>query len=182
MVVVLCLILVAFFAGMEIAFISASRLRIELRSEDGSGGGKWLSRYVKRPSEFISTVLVGTNLAMVVYGLYMGAILENILDGMPYSWLQSDIIRYALVTLFSTLIVLVIAEYIPKTCGNDYFGNCSLSQIPPIFSGFQTLNILVTCNLISSILTLLGYYGGMFPMFNVPNSFGAFKFRPRLRA
>jgi len=115
LIVVLCLVLVAFFAGMEIAFISASRLRIELRSKDGTGGGKWLSRYVKHPSEFISTVLVGTNLAMVVYGLYMGAILENILDGLPYVWLQSDIIRYALVTLFSTLIVLVLAEYIPKT-------------------------------------------------------------------
>ncbi|MFN5888813.1 MAG: hemolysin family protein [Bacteroidota bacterium] len=119
-IVVICLVLVAFFAGMEIAFISASRLRIQLRSKDGQGGGKWLGRYIKKPNEFISTVLVGTNLAMVIYGLYMGGILEEALDALPYPWLNSGIIRYVIVTFVSTLIILVLAEYIPKTLFRMY--------------------------------------------------------------
>jgi len=120
LVVSICLVLVAFFAGMEIAFISASRLRIQLRSKDGHGGGKWLGRYIKRPNEFISTVLVGTNLAMVIYGLYMGGILEEALDSLPYPWLNSGILRYVIVTFVSTFIILVLAEYIPKTLFRMY--------------------------------------------------------------
>ena len=120
MVVCICLILVAFFAGMEIAFISASRLRIQLRSKDGHGSGKWLGRYIKRPNEFISTVLVGTNLAMVIYGLYMGEILEESLDALPYTWLNSGVVRYVIVTFVSTFIILVLAEYIPKTLFRMY--------------------------------------------------------------
>lgn len=105
---------------MEIAFISASRLRIQLRSKDGHGSGKWLGRYIKRPNEFISTVLVGTNLAMVIYGLYMGEILEESLDALPYTWLNSGVVRYVIVTFVSTFIILVLAEYIPKTLFRMY--------------------------------------------------------------
>ena len=77
LIVILCMVVIAFFSGMEIAFLSASRLRIELRSKENLGSGKWLSKYVKNPSDFISTVLVGNNLGLVVYGIYMGEILDD---------------------------------------------------------------------------------------------------------
>lgn len=84
LIVILCMVVIAFFSGMEIAFLSASRLRIELRSKENLGSGKWLSKYVKNPSDFISTVLVGNNLGLVVYGIYMGRfwmIHLRVLDG-----------------------------------------------------------------------------------------------------
>lgn len=98
---------------MEIAFLSASRLRIELRSKESRNSGVWLSRYVKNPSDFISTVLVGNNLGLVIYGIYMGQILNDSFEGIP--WMGSELLRYFFVTLCSTFIVLIVAEYLPKT-------------------------------------------------------------------
>ena len=113
LIVALCMVVIAFFSGMEIAFLSASRLRIELRSKENMGGGKWLSKYVKNPSDFISTVLVGNNLGLVIYGIYMGEILDDSFAGV--SWMQNEWVKFLMITLSSTMIVLVVAEYLPKT-------------------------------------------------------------------
>ncbi len=109
--VVLCLITIGFFSGMEIAFISANKLRIELKSKKGSLGGKALARYIKKPNEFISIVLVATNLALVVYGIAMGDIFNYYLT----QFFDSTAIVFLLTTILSTLLVLITAEYIPKT-------------------------------------------------------------------
>ena len=111
MVVVACLITCGFFAGMEIAFLSANKLRIELRSKQGSFTAKVLSRYLKTPSDFISTVLVANNLALVIYGIYMGEILDAGLG--PY--IHNHFIKFSLITILSTIIVLITAEYLPKS-------------------------------------------------------------------
>jgi len=109
--VLICLLTIAFFSGMEIAFISANKLRIELRSKQNVFGAKHLARYIKQPSEFISTVLVATNLSLVIYGIAMGNILEYYLT----AYIHSNIIKYVIVTVLSTMLVLVTAEFIPKT-------------------------------------------------------------------
>ncbi|MFM8995912.1 MAG: hemolysin family protein [Bacteroidota bacterium] len=113
LIVALCMVVIAFFSGMEIAFLSASRLRIELRNKENLLGGKWLSKYVKNPSDFISTVLVGNNLGLVVYGIYMGEILDDSFANV--SWMQSEWVKFLMITLSSTMVVLVVAEYLPKT-------------------------------------------------------------------
>ena len=113
LIVILCMVVIAFFSGMEIAFLSASRLRIELRSKENLGSGKWLSKYVKNPSDFISTVLVGNNLGLVVYGIYMGEILDDSFAGI--GWMQQEWVKFLAITLSSTMVVLVVAEYLPKT-------------------------------------------------------------------
>jgi putative hemolysin len=113
LIVALCMVVIAFFSGMEIAFLSASRLRIELRSKENLGGGKWLSKYVKNPSDFISTVLVGNNLGLVVYGIYMGEILDD--SFAHIAWMQREWMKFLMITLSSTMVVLVVAEYLPKT-------------------------------------------------------------------
>ncbi len=109
--VVLCLFTIGFFSGMEIAFITASKLRVELKSKQGVFGGKWVARYIKEPNEFISTVLVATNLALVIYGIAMGHILNFYLSPLFSHPLGS----LFLTTLISTGIVLITAEYVPKT-------------------------------------------------------------------
>jgi CBS domain containing-hemolysin-like protein len=113
LIVAVCMVVIAFFSGMEIAFLSASRLRIELRSKENLSAGKWLSRYVKNPSDFISTVLVGNNLGLVIYGIYMGEILDDSFSNIV--WMQSEWVKFLVITLSSTLVVLVVAEYLPKT-------------------------------------------------------------------
>jgi len=104
----------AFFAGIEIAFISANKLLIELKNKQGSLSAKILSPFVSNPSKFISTTLVGNNIGLIVYGIYMAKILEAKL---VLVWDPFQHNHYLLVlcqTIISTLIVLITAEFIPK--------------------------------------------------------------------
>jgi CBS domain containing-hemolysin-like protein len=110
-VVVACLVTCGFFAGMEIAFLSANKLRIELRSKQGNFTAKVLSGYLKNPSDFISTVLVANNLALVIYGIYMGEILDAGLGPL----IPNHFLKFSIITILSTIIVLVTAEYLPKS-------------------------------------------------------------------
>lgn len=114
-IIILCSILFsAFFAGIEIAFISANKLLIELKNKQGSLSAKILSPFVSNPSKFISTTLVGNNIGLIVYGIYMAKILET---QMVQWWEPFHHNHYLLVfcqTIVSTLIVLITAEFIPK--------------------------------------------------------------------
>lgn len=110
-VVLFCLLACAFFSGIEIAYLSANKLRIELRSKQGSYTATILARYIKNPSDFISTVLVANNLALVIYGIYMGRILESGFG----DFIESQFLKFTVITIISTLIVLITAEFLPKS-------------------------------------------------------------------
>ena len=73
--IILCLLFSAFFSGVEIAFISASNLKIELDKKQNRLSGKLLSRFIKKPSQFIGVMLLGNNLALVLYGVFMGELI-----------------------------------------------------------------------------------------------------------
>jgi CBS domain containing-hemolysin-like protein len=104
----------AFFSGIEIAFISANKLLIELRNKQGSFSAKILSPFVSNPSKFISTTLVGNNIGLVIYGIYMGAFLDPLLRNLlPYPNENTFLLLF-ISTIISTAIVLVTAEFIPK--------------------------------------------------------------------
>jgi putative hemolysin len=114
-VIIICSILVsAFFSGMEIAFISANKLLIELKNKQGSIPAKILSPFVNNPSKFISTTLVGNNVGLVIYGIYMASFLD------PYIrvWIpganENTVLLLFLSSIISTAIVLVTGEFIPK--------------------------------------------------------------------
>ncbi len=104
----------AFFAGIEIAFISANKLLIELKNKQGSVYAQLLSPFVANPSKFISTTLIGNNIGLVVYGIYMASVLENNLTQLIPELEHSRFILLLFQTLISTLIVLVTAEFLPK--------------------------------------------------------------------
>lgn len=104
----------AFFAGTEIAFISSNKLLIELKSKQGSVTANILSNFVNNPSKFISTTLVGNNIGLVIYGIYMAKVLDPFLvSTLPYFETHKFLLLFAQ-TIISTLIVLVTAEFIPK--------------------------------------------------------------------
>lgn len=114
LIILITVALSAFFSGIEIAFITASKLRIELKSKQGSFIARILSVYVKEPSRFISTTLVGNNIVLVIYGIFMGAVLEGAIRGiLPVSY-QNEAVILLVQTFISTAFVLVFGEFLPK--------------------------------------------------------------------
>jgi len=110
LVIILSLLSSAFFAGLEIAFLTSNKLRLELESNQGFLPARILSRFIKEPSKFIATTLVGNNIALVIYGIYMAEVLEPIFE----IYFKSHLIVLALQVLASTIIVITTAEFLPK--------------------------------------------------------------------
>ncbi|NJN25680.1 MAG: HlyC/CorC family transporter [Cyclobacteriaceae bacterium] len=106
---------VSFFSGVEIAFISADKLHIELRSQQGHLSDKILSKFLKQPSWFITTTLIGNNVTLVIYGIFMAFILEPLIDSMFAEYLYNEVLAFIIQTVSATLLVLVTAEFLPKS-------------------------------------------------------------------
>ncbi len=111
--IVISLLFSAFFSGMEIAFITANKLQIELDSKQGSLVGKINSFFIENPSRFIATMLVGNNIALVIYGMLMADALTPVLQQIAYIK-SNDMLMLTAQTFISTLIVLFTAEFLPK--------------------------------------------------------------------
>jgi len=118
----------AFFSGIEIAFISANKLRIALKSSENSAVWRLVKNYQNNPDKFITTTLVGNNLALVFYGIYMGKVLNQVFDSLLKSKIEHfvpyEAVMLVAVTILSTLLVLVVAEFLPK----------ALFRINPLFT------------------------------------------------
>ena len=100
----------AFFSGMEIAFISIDKLRFEMEKKPGMITSI-ISRFMRNPNNFISTMLVGNNIALVVYGIFMAQIIEGkLLAGI----ISNDFVLVLVQTIISTIIILVTGEFLPK--------------------------------------------------------------------
>ncbi len=107
-----CILLIGFFAGTEIAFISANKLNIELRKKQGKFSGQILARFMENPSEFIGTSLVGVNVLVVVYGLLAAEVTTQVFH--HYGIHPSEYWKLIIDTLVATFVILVFAEFLPK--------------------------------------------------------------------
>ena len=134
--IVLSLILIGFFAGYEIAFISANRLSIELKKKQGLRSGIILSNFMESPAKFIGTCLIGLNIVLVIYGLLFTAFLKGI------AWnpleVENEYLKLVIDTIISTFVVLVFGEFIPKAifkARNDKL----LAFFAPVAGFFHTI-------------------------------------------
>ncbi|WP_345142344.1 hemolysin family protein [Flavobacterium ginsengiterrae] len=111
-IIILCLILSAFFSGMEIAFISSNKIYLGIEKKQDNFLSQILTKLTENPSKFIASMLIGNNVALVVYGFYMGDAVLRWITALGYQF--SDLTTILIQTLISTFIVLITAEFFPK--------------------------------------------------------------------
>ena len=116
LIILISILLSAFFSGMEIAFISANKMHIELEKKKPNFLAKLLTKLTENPSKFITTMLVGNNISLVIYGYFMGELLMPFL--IPY--ISNGFLILLVQTIISTLIILITAEFIPKAIYRIY--------------------------------------------------------------
>ncbi|MFS4468575.1 hemolysin family protein [Maribacter sp. 2210JD10-5] len=123
-IIILSLFFSAFFSGMEIAFVSANKIHIEIEKKQEGLLAKILTRLTKKPSKFIATMLIGNNIALVIYGLFMGELLMNWFTGFSPNniFLKLLLTDFSLLsqTIISTFVILITAEFLPKVLFQIY--------------------------------------------------------------
>ena len=153
--ILIALVLSAFFSGMEIAYVSSNRIHIELEKKQKGLLARLLSRLTASPSRFIASMLIGNNLALVIYGYYMGKLLLEVL---PEVTLESNTIatlvfgEFQLLThtLISTLVILLTAEFLPKAIFQIYANTLMKALALPayifynLFSGFSWMVLKIS--------------------------------------
>jgi len=121
------LILSAFFSGMEIAYVSSNKIHIEIEKKQNNFLAGILKKITKRPSKFIATMLVGNNIALVVYGFFMGDLLMHYI---PIAGFTGLLVQ----TVISTLVILLTAEFLPKVFFQIYANNLvKIFAVPAYF-------------------------------------------------
>ncbi len=109
--IIASLILIGFFSGYEIGFVSANRLSLELKKKNGDRAGLIIARFLEAPTQFIGTCLIGLNISLVVFGILFEQLLEK------YIWHYYALDDYSILlgnTVLSTLVILLIGELVPK--------------------------------------------------------------------
>jgi len=111
-IIIICLILAAFFSGMEIAFISSNKIYLEIEKKQDDFLSRILTKLTKNPSKFIAAMLIGNNVALVIYGFFMGDLILNwiIRFGFVFSGWWNILIQ----TLLAAFVVLLTSEFFPK--------------------------------------------------------------------
>ncbi len=111
LILILSILASAFFSGLELAFISANKLRVELQKQKGDALAKVIETFYSKPTQFLGTILVCNNIALVVYGGAMSKLLEPSVLG----WTQGAALPSLFIqTLISTIIILIFGEFVPK--------------------------------------------------------------------
>ncbi|AUC20987.1 hemolysin [Polaribacter sejongensis] len=129
-IILTSIILSAFFSGMEIAFVSANKLHIELEKKREGFIPSVLNKITQKSSKFITTMLVGNNISLVIYSYYMGGFLIRILPLNTYNEFTTLLLQ----TIISTIIILITAEFLPKAIFRIYANEVlKLFAVPAYF-------------------------------------------------
>lgn len=111
-IIVLCLLLSAFFSGMEIAYVSSNKVFLSIEKSHSNFNSRILSKLTQKPSQFITSMLVGNNVVLVIYGIISGRVLMEWFELIGLT--LSPSLGLVLQTVLSTLVILLTAEFLPK--------------------------------------------------------------------
>ena len=111
-IIVICLLLSAFFSGMEIAYVSSNKVFLSIEKKQNNFNAKILSKLTEKPSQLITSMLIGNNVVLVIYGIYSGDLLMNWIESLDYTF--SPFVSLIIQTILSTIIILMTAEFLPK--------------------------------------------------------------------
>jgi len=146
-IIVVSLILSAFFSGMEIAYVSSNKIHIEIEKKQGGLLAKALRKLTAKPSKFITTMLIGNNIALVVYGFFMGDVLVNWFQSMLPG--QNAFINYLFTdlsllsqTVISTFVILITAEFLPKVFFQIYANTLIKALAIPAYFFYMLFSVL----------------------------------------
>ena len=112
LVIITTLVLSAFFSGMEIAYVSSNKVYLTIEKKQNTFIANILTKLTEKPSMFITSMLVGNNVVLVIYGYYSGDLLMQWIETLSFEF--SSFAKMLLQTLLSTIIILFTAEFLPK--------------------------------------------------------------------
>ncbi len=131
----LALLFSALFSGVEIAYVSANKLRVELKKQQGGRRGQLITQFYAHPARFLGAMLVGNNIVLVIFTMLLASLLTPILSSM----VQGEILLSFLITIIGTLIVLIFGEFLPKVMFRNYAEKAIYNLAFPI----QFMNVLL---------------------------------------
>ena len=141
-VIIVCLLLSAFFSGMEIAYISSNKIYLEIEKKQDNFLSNILTKITEKPSKFIATMLVGNNIAIVIYGFFMGDLIMNWINFLGYHF--SEITNVLIQSIISTLVILVTSEFLPKVFFQIYANSLIKFFAVPSYFFFVIFNYIST--------------------------------------
>lgn len=131
----MALLFSALFSGVEIAYVSANKLRVELKKQQGGRRGELITRFYAQPARFLGAMLVGNNIVLVIFTMLLASLLTPILSPI----IQGEVLLSLLITVIGTLIVLVFGEFLPKVLFRNYAEKAIYNLAFPI----QFMNVLL---------------------------------------
>ena len=131
-VILICLLLSAFFSGMEIAYVSSNKVYLSIEKKQNNFNSKILSRLIEKPSQFITSMLVGNNVVLVIYGIFSGEMIMQWIESLNFE--LTSFASLILQTIISTIIILITAEFLPKVFFQIYSNKLiKLLAVPAYF-------------------------------------------------
>lgn len=156
-IIIFTILISAFFAGIEMAYISFNHLKIEIEKNKNNIRYKLLKKIIQEPKRFIATMLVGNNISLVIYGIYMGKLILLFISTKLYN--EYYLVVLFLQTFLSTIIILITAEFLPKLIFNIYSYELLKKLIIPTYFFYKIfypiINFIMWIS--NNILKILGY-------------------------
>ncbi|MEZ5053378.1 MAG: hemolysin family protein [Chitinophagales bacterium] len=160
LLMLIALVFSAIFSGIEIAFLSANKLKIELSYQRGTYSGKLLNDYIKNPSKFIITTLLGNNIALIAFGILTSMLLEPLLEPLFEQYVRNpELFVFITQTIISTSIILLLGEFIPKVL----FKVFADSILPVMVLPYKLIDIILA----PGVLLITGLSTLVFKLFGI---------------
>lgn len=157
LIVLITLLFSAFFSGSEIAYVSTNRLRIEIKGKGQGLISRLLAVFIRKPSHFITTMLVGNNIALVIYGIFFARIVYGLWETNQWYGFDQPLLTFLIQTIVASIVVLVVAEFVPKALASlSPFNVLTVAAIPLAF--FYYLFYYIVLGVVSAAGLLLNLF------------------------